>query len=219
MRELRRIDSVSASALESRFSRGSHLRGTPKATWEEIDTKTKVWTIPAERMNKQTSSRSTFRSRSANPQSASARRLRFRVRRFSCWAFLSRRLTPEAAAAIAPGRDCTRTTKLVPRLGRRSHRFSARCYRNGVGTHHKRQIRSRISARRRAREAAEAYGGLGAILLRSRNERESGGAPCLAPITSTARRSFSAFSHRIFQSSSAIPHRLPGDGVDLVRLP
>ena len=50
MRELRRIDSVSARALEFAILTGARTSEILKATWEEIDTKTKVWTIPAERM-------------------------------------------------------------------------------------------------------------------------------------------------------------------------
>jgi integrase len=50
MRELRSIDSVSARALEFAILTGARTSEVLKATWEEIDTKTKVWTIPAERM-------------------------------------------------------------------------------------------------------------------------------------------------------------------------
>jgi integrase len=50
MRELRGIDSVSARALEFTVLTGARTSEVLKATWEEIDKKTKVWTIPAERM-------------------------------------------------------------------------------------------------------------------------------------------------------------------------
>jgi integrase len=50
MRELRGIDSVSARALEFTVLTGARTSEVLKATWEEIDTKAKVWTIPAERM-------------------------------------------------------------------------------------------------------------------------------------------------------------------------
>jgi len=50
MRELRRINSVSARTLEFTILMGARTSEVLKATCEEIDTKTKVWTIPAERM-------------------------------------------------------------------------------------------------------------------------------------------------------------------------
>ena len=50
MRELRGIESVSARALEFTVLTGARTSEVLKATWEEIDTKAKVWTIPAERM-------------------------------------------------------------------------------------------------------------------------------------------------------------------------
>jgi integrase len=42
MRELRRINSVSARALEFTILTGARTSEVLKATWEEIDTKTKV---------------------------------------------------------------------------------------------------------------------------------------------------------------------------------
>jgi integrase len=50
MRELRGINSVSARALDFAILTGARTAEVLKATWEEIDTKAKVWTIPAERM-------------------------------------------------------------------------------------------------------------------------------------------------------------------------
>jgi integrase len=50
MRELRSIDSVSARALEFAILTGARTSEVLKATWDEIDTRAKVWTIPAERM-------------------------------------------------------------------------------------------------------------------------------------------------------------------------
>ena len=50
MRELRGINSISARALEFTILTGARTSEVLKATWDEIDTKAKVWTIPAERM-------------------------------------------------------------------------------------------------------------------------------------------------------------------------
>ena len=50
MRELRGINSIAARALEFTVLTGARTSEVLKATWEEIDTKAKVWTIPAERM-------------------------------------------------------------------------------------------------------------------------------------------------------------------------
>ena len=50
MRELRGIDFVSARALEFTILTGARTSEVLKTTWGEIDTKAKVWTIPAERM-------------------------------------------------------------------------------------------------------------------------------------------------------------------------
>jgi integrase len=50
MCELRNIESVSARALEFTILTGARTSEVLNATWVEIDPKTKVWTIPAERM-------------------------------------------------------------------------------------------------------------------------------------------------------------------------
>jgi integrase len=52
MAELRKRDSVSARALEFTMLTAARTGETIGATWDEIDTKQKLWTIPAERMKK-----------------------------------------------------------------------------------------------------------------------------------------------------------------------
>ena len=50
MGELRGIDSVSARALEFAILTAARTSEALKATWDEIDLKQGVWTIPAQRM-------------------------------------------------------------------------------------------------------------------------------------------------------------------------
>jgi integrase len=137
MRELRRINSVSARALEFTILMGARTSEVLKATWEEIDTKTKVWTIPAERMKANRLHRV--------PLSNRVVQILNRIPRDGAgFVFPGSRVGHSLSAdsllkllqRLRQGRDRTRSAKLIPRLGRRSHRLSARCYRDGVSPRH-----------------------------------------------------------------------------------
>ena len=180
MRELRDVKTISARALEFTVLTAARTSEVLKATWDEIDLKAKVWSIPAQRMKGNRPHRVPLCDRVM-------RIINSLPRDGSDWLFPgSRPGRPLAADFLLKLLTRLRPSltvhglRLSSRLGWGSDSLPALCHRDGAGTRNQGQIRSRWIEGGCIREAAQADGSLGAILFCSCNEREGGGAPCVS---------------------------------------
>ena len=136
MRELRDVKTISARALEFTVLTAARTSEVLKATWDEIDLKAKVWSIPAQRMKGNRPHRVPLSDRAMQI-------INSLPRDGSDWLFPGSRpgrplaaLSAETADAIATEPDGARSKVLVPRLGWGSDRVPARRHRDGTSSCH-----------------------------------------------------------------------------------